>query len=136
MFGSAFKSYLKSRHDTVSVAVYDANTGQTYTYNPNATYCAASIVKVSLMAVLLYKDQMAHQWVTTTQNKLLAPMIEDSDNNMASKLWNQLGRGKNITSYIRNFRMKHTTMRNDAYLGSDPDNCNGSGNADETAGIS
>ncbi|WP_067929600.1 peptidoglycan-binding protein [Alicyclobacillus shizuokensis] len=117
VFDSAFKDYLEDRHDTVSVAVYDANTGQTYTYNPNSTYCTASIVKVALMTVLLYKDQIAHRGVTAAQKKLLTPMIEESDNSMASKLWNQLGRGKGITPYLRKFGMNHTTMRNDSYWG-------------------
>jgi hypothetical protein len=94
VFNDSFLKFVKSRHDRVSVAVYDANTGQTYTYNPNAVYCTASIVKVTLMTTLLYKDQVAHKPISAAQNRLLVPMIEDSDNEAASDIWNQLGRGK------------------------------------------
>jgi beta-lactamase class A len=117
VFNDSFMKYVKSRHDTVSVAVYDANTGQTYTYDPDAVYCTASIVKVTLMTTLLYKDQVAHKPITEAQNRLLVPMIEDSDNEAASDIWNQLGRGRGITPYLRKFGMNHTVMRNDSMWG-------------------
>ncbi|MFZ7945902.1 hypothetical protein [Neobacillus sp. 19] len=38
VLGPDVTNYIASRSNTVSVGVYDANTGQTYTYNPSQTY--------------------------------------------------------------------------------------------------
>jgi beta-lactamase class A len=105
------------RGDEVSVAVYDRTTGRTFTYNNDDVYCTASIMKVALMAVLMYKDEQAGESVTAQQRQLLTRMIEHSDNSAATQIWNDLGRGPGITPVLRKWGLTHTTLRGDGYWG-------------------
>lgn len=105
------------RKDEFSVVVYDRTTGRTLSYNDDDTYCTASIMKVTLMAALLYKDERAGKPVTAQQKQLLTRMIENSDNTAATQIWNILGRGPGIAPLLHRWGMTHTVVRSDGYWG-------------------
>ena len=75
ILGPGVTNYIASRSNTVSVGVYDANTGKTYTYNPSKTYYTESVVKMSMLADVLYKKIP----ITSYENSLLTRMIENSN---------------------------------------------------------
>lgn len=104
VLGPEVTNYIKSRGNTVSVGVYDANTGQTYTYNPSKTYNTLSIVKMSILANVLYKKIP----ITSYENSLLTKMIVSSDNSSASTMWWRTGSETGAQSFFRMAGMNNT----------------------------
>ncbi len=104
ILGPEVTNYLASRNGTVSVGVYDASTGTTYTYNSNQTYLTESVVKMSMLADVLYQKIP----ITDYENSLLTKMIENSDNSAASTIWRQLGSDQNVQSFFRKVGMTNT----------------------------
>jgi hypothetical protein len=104
ILGPEVTNYISSRSNTVSIGVYDANTGKTYTYNPSKTYQTASIVKMSMLADVLYKKIP----LSSYENSLLTKMIENSDDSAASSIWVQLGSDKNVQTFFRTAGMTNT----------------------------
>ena len=104
ILGSNVTNYIESRSNTVSVGVYDANTGKTYTYNPSKTYLTESVVKMSMLADVLYQQIP----ITSSENSLLTRMIENSDNSAASTIWRQLGSDRNVQLFFQKVGLTNT----------------------------
>lgn len=117
VFGSEFQKYIQSRSSTVSIAVYDANNGQTYLYNPNLRFDTASIVKATIMGDLLHQSEVHHTGLTPEEQSLMPPMIEYSNNNDASALWNLAGGAAGIDQFLRVAGMDQTTPGRYGYWG-------------------
>jgi beta-lactamase class A len=83
--------YLRSRSDDVTAALFDVRTGKTYLYRAGKPQITASMVKINILATLLYLNQEKNEAMTTRDVKLSTSMIEDSDNKAAQKLWVQIG---------------------------------------------
>jgi beta-lactamase class A len=79
--------------------VYDVTTGETYVYKPYVHERTASIVKIDILADLLRQSQVAHIPLTSTQRSIATSMIEESDNESADVLWNEIGGLKGIDSF-------------------------------------
>ena len=109
LFNAGFLSYAKSRQDTISVAVYDADNGQTYLYNSNLDFDTASIVKVTIMADLLYRSKTAGQPLPPPEKKFMKPMIEQSKNPAATRLWNIAGGDAGIQEFLEKVGLTNTT---------------------------
>jgi beta-lactamase class A len=75
----------------VTAAVYDVGSGKTYLYNPGVHERTASMVKIDILATLLYEAQQAHRELTAKENVLATKMIEASNNGAANKLWTDIG---------------------------------------------
>ena len=82
--------------------------GVSYTFNPGLRTVTASIVKAEILATLLLKAQKAGHGLTDSQEGLAERMIEASDNNAASALWNEIGQGDGLAAGNRGFKLKHT----------------------------
>ncbi|PLS04739.1 serine hydrolase [Neobacillus cucumis] len=104
ILGPEVTKYISSRGNTVSVGVYDGNTGKTYTYNPSKTYYTQSVVKMSMLADVLYQKIP----ITSYENTLLTRMIENSNNSAASTIWRQLGSDKKVQTFFQKVGMNHT----------------------------
>jgi beta-lactamase class A len=111
------KALLAKRHTTASVKVRDLVTGHEYNYRSGARYDSASIVKVAIMAAVLRRQEKQKRYLTRTENRLLHKMIQNSDNDAASKLWKSLGRGPAMTGFFRAAGMKHPTPGHGGYWG-------------------
>jgi beta-lactamase class A len=107
--GSAFTRYVASRSDRVGVAVYDTRTGTTWTLNPSGEFQTASIVKVQIMGVVLHRAQVQGRGLTSFERQNIVPMIEVSDNNAATNLWNSVGRAPGVAAFDRLAGMTATT---------------------------
>jgi beta-lactamase class A len=83
--------YLRSRSDDVTAALYDVRTGKTYLYRAGKPQITASMVKIDILATLLYLNQEKEKQMTKRDIKLSMSMIEDSDNKAAQKLWVEIG---------------------------------------------
>lgn len=86
---------------SVDVAVYDHTTGQTAEYtNASGTYSTASIMKLSILEELLLQDQAAGTGITSDQLAEATPMIENSDNDAATALWQDVGAGATMQTFF------------------------------------
>ena len=79
----------------VTAAIEDLRTGQIYVYNPGLALITASIVKVQTLGTLLAQAQRANRGLTPQEQSLAAAMIEVSDNNAATALYQ-------ATNYLNN----------------------------------
>jgi len=77
---------------------------------------SASAVKVTILAALLRKALDQHRYLTGTEAALAGAMITRSDNDAASALWAELGRGY-IEHFLRLARMKQTVLGPGGYWG-------------------
>lgn len=116
-FGNAFRQYLASRQTEVSVAVYNANTGVTYTYNAGMSFDTASIVKATILATLLWQSQHSGTPLTAQEQQLMVPMIEDSSNSAATTLWNLAGHSAGIGAFTKAAGMTATVPATGGYWG-------------------
>jgi beta-lactamase class A len=89
-------SYADSRRGSVSVAVYDAVARKWVRVHPRDRMVTASIVKVDILQTLLHRHR-GH--LSAAQRDLATRMIEQSDNNAASELWNQVDGSTGVSRY-------------------------------------
>ncbi|WP_343246233.1 serine hydrolase [Streptomyces sp. SID5785] len=76
----------------LSVAVLDVASGATAAYAPGGgTYDTASVVKVDLVCALLLRAQDAGRDLTSQERTRAAAMIERSDNDATTAVWDDLG---------------------------------------------
>jgi beta-lactamase class A len=116
-FAAALRSYLATRSGRVSVAVFSAPDGRTYSYAPERSFVTASIVKVAILGTLLRQAQAADRALTSSERSLATRMIERSDNAAASTLWNQVGRGPGVGAFMGKVGMPSTTPGSGGFWG-------------------
>jgi hypothetical protein len=92
-------SYLEHRTDVVTAAVYDVTSGATFTYHNGIRERTASMVKIDILADLLYESQRTHVALTPRQVVLATQMIELSDNGATNRLWSEIGRFDAINEF-------------------------------------
>jgi hypothetical protein len=91
LFSAALSAALNARAGVISASVLDLTTGTSYQYRPGTLNITCSIVKVEILGTLLAHAQAAHRSLTPTEQSLATIMIEDSDNDAATALWNEVG---------------------------------------------
>lgn len=95
----------------VSIAVQDANTGEVVNYSnvPGQTFVTASTVKVGILAKLLHNQNGN---LSPYQQGVAARMIERSDNDCATELFNEIGRGGGLNQLYQELGMSssHTDL--------------------------
>jgi hypothetical protein len=96
---SAARSFLAGRHDDITAAVYDIGTGQTYTYQPGVAQQTASVVKVDILETLLWQLQKDSESIGGVEDEQAEGMIEESDNDDATDLWDDDGGAAGVQSY-------------------------------------
>jgi len=82
-------------------AVYDVDTGQNWYLGSRRPQAEASVVKLDILETLLAKqDRRSPAGLPAGDQSLLAQqMIEDSDNDAATSLWNAVGGAAGIRSF-------------------------------------
>ncbi|GID29235.1 hypothetical protein Abr02nite_42180 [Paractinoplanes brasiliensis] len=93
-----------------SVAVIDRKTGQTYAYQGATKFDTASIVKAQILACELLKAQDADREPTESEMALAKPMIQFSDNNATTELFEHLGGKSAITKCNKRMGLTQTTV--------------------------
>jgi beta-lactamase class A len=83
---------LSGRSSVVGLTVHDRVNGIICKLHPHWHFDSASVVKVTILSALLRKLQQEHRSLTAAQRALATKMIEISDNDAASILWNETGR--------------------------------------------
>jgi hypothetical protein len=90
-FTPSLVAALNGRAGLSSATVLNLHNGQVYQYRPGLPMITASIVKVQILGTLLREAQQAGRGLTTAEQMLAVPMIEQSDNNAASALYGAVG---------------------------------------------
>jgi hypothetical protein len=114
---AAVRPVLREDAGHAAVAVDDLTTGTDVTDGGAKKFVTASIVKVDILATLLYQLQRAGQALTAQQQELATTMIENSDNDSATALYDEVGGAPAIDSANRVFGLQQTMVGTGGYWG-------------------
>jgi hypothetical protein len=103
--------------DDVSIAAYDPTSGVSYSYGGATDFDTASIVKVDILATLLLQHQDAGTALTDSETSLATSMIENSDNDSATSLWDDIGDDAGLTAANARLGLTATVAGTDGYWG-------------------
>ena len=116
-YTEALRRYIESRSGDVTVAIDDLRTGRTYLWNPRERAQTASIVKVDILETLLHRAMVSHTGLGAQTADIIKGMIEESDDEDATQLWNEVGGASGIFSYNQLVGMSQTDPNTDGYWG-------------------
>jgi hypothetical protein len=111
------RAYLSSRVGNITIALYDGKTGNTYLYRPGVEEQTASIVKVDILEALLHQYQLSKAPLGEENSYLASLMIEDSDDDAATSLWNEVGGAAGISKYDDLVGLSATVPNSAGYWG-------------------
>lgn len=98
-FESELASYIRARGGEVTVSVRPTGSTrlETYTYGATRQF-TASIVKVGIMAAVMDRAQRQGRSLSSWERSKIAPMIQVSDNDAATALFDDIGGGAGLKS--------------------------------------
>jgi hypothetical protein len=105
---ASLRSWLAHRPGDITAAVTDLHTGRTMVYRPGHAEHTASIVKVDILATLLHERQSEGPLDEETR-ETAAGMIESSDDDDATDLWNAEGGASAVQDFDHAVGMPATT---------------------------
>ncbi|MBH5335621.1 serine hydrolase [Streptomyces pactum] len=109
-------SALRGKTATTAVSLRDRTTNTVCTLRPDQRYDSASVVKVTVLAALLWDAKKRNRFLTDREADLATAMITKSDNAATSTLWKQLGMTK-IKGFLSAAGMTRTVPGADGYWG-------------------
>ena len=107
---------IRGRSGYIAIRVEDARTGAECRYNEGHRSHSASVVKATTLAALLYWRQRTRTSLTSKEKHEATLMIENSDNNAATYLWNEVGHSR-LNQFIKAAAMTETELSPDGYWG-------------------
>lgn len=107
---------LANRKGTIAVGLYDRATNTTCTLRGGTAFDSASVVKVTVLATLLWDAKKHNRYLTQREADLSKAMITKSDNAATSTLWRQLGMTK-IKGFLAAAGMTQTKPGTNGYWG-------------------
>ncbi|MFC8899532.1 serine hydrolase [Streptomyces cinereoruber] len=107
---------LAGRAGTVAVGLRDRTTNTTCTLRATTSYDSASIVKVTVLATLLWDAKKTNRYLTSRETGLATAMITKSDNAATTTLWKQLGVTK-VKGFLTAAGMTRTVPGSGGYWG-------------------
>jgi beta-lactamase class A len=106
---AAVAPLIKADGGHVAVAIDDLTSGSEASYNGTSEFVTASIVKVDILATLLYELQKSGQSLTGQDEDLATAMIENSDNDSASALYADIAGPEDLDLANQVFGLTRTT---------------------------
>jgi beta-lactamase class A len=100
---------MHGRQGHIAVRVEDARTGLECQYNEGSGFHSASVMKVTILAALLYWHQHSHASLSSTEKHEATLMIEQSDNDAATYLWDELGQSR-VRNFLKAADMTETAL--------------------------
>ncbi|MFD8382720.1 serine hydrolase [Streptomyces sp. NPDC059679] len=107
---------LRGRPEAVAIALRDPATHTVCTLRGNRAFDSASVVKVTVLATLLWDADKRHRRLTEREAELATAMITKSDNAATSTLWRQLGADE-VAAFLRAAGMSRTVPGADNHWG-------------------
>jgi beta-lactamase class A len=111
------RRYIDSRGGEITAAVENLRTRRTYVWNPGERAQTGSIIKADILETLLHQAMLSHTPLSGSTTEVVQGMIEDSDNDDATDLWNQVGGASAISAYDRLVGMTQTDPNTEGYWG-------------------
>jgi hypothetical protein len=103
----AVAAWVAGRSGTVRAAVYDVATGQSWRLGDGPVQAEASIVKLDILETLLARGGVSG--LSAADKSLARSMIEDSDNDAATSLWDEAGGPGGLAAYNDRAGLTRTT---------------------------
>ncbi|MEV6167914.1 serine hydrolase [Streptomyces sp. NPDC051954] len=107
---------LSDRGGTVAIGLRDPRTNTTCTLRRHVRFDSASIVKVTLLATLLWDAERKDRYLTDWEESLIASMITKSSNSATRTLWGRVGVNK-VRSFLHEAGMTQTVPGPKGYWG-------------------
>ena len=111
---TAVSALTAADENDVSVAVENLGTGAAASYNVSDKYVTASIVKLDILCTLLYQAQLSGHSPSRSEVSLTTTMIENSDNEAAQRLFDDVGGAPAITAANKVFGLTDTAIEENA----------------------
>jgi beta-lactamase class A len=105
---AALRPVLSGGTGHLSVGVIDVSTGAEAVYGARRHFHTASIEKADILAALLLEHQRAGTLLTGLEARLAGPMIENSDDKAANRLWLLAGGSAGVAAVNRQLGLLHT----------------------------
>jgi beta-lactamase class A len=114
---NAMRSYLATRSGSVTAAVEDLRTRQTWLYQPGARDQTGSIIKADILETLLRQAEVSRRSLDGADPAVIQGMIENSDNDDATDLWNLVGGSTGVGAYNVAAGLAQTDLNTQGYWG-------------------
>ncbi len=96
VLAAALAPVLRGQPGELAVGIIDQTTGVTAAYHATWRFNTANIVKADILAVLLIQHQQTGTPLSDDEQQLATAMIEDSDNDAATALWDDIEAGPGL----------------------------------------
>jgi beta-lactamase class A len=111
------EEYLQAQDGDINAAVLNLGTGQLSLYRPGALEYTASIVKVDILATLLHQVAQQGTALSDAESDLATTMIENSDDNAASDLWDDINQQTGLAAFNSLIPLPNTVPGTDGHWG-------------------
>ena len=101
----------------ISVSATNVATGATFTWGATNGMTTASVAKLDTLETMLLLHQQSGQALDEDEASEASAMIEDSDNDAADWLWNDVGGDSAVTAANKTFGLTSTVVGTDGYWG-------------------
>jgi beta-lactamase class A len=98
--GGGAGNFLRAYDPSAGVDVIEGGDADAYGENVDQQFPLASVAKVPIMLALLSQTMQQARPLSSDEAQLLTSMIENSDNDSTQALWDELGGGPAVQSYI------------------------------------
>jgi hypothetical protein len=108
--GAQAQAYLAGRRGRVEAAVYDLSTGQQWTLGQQVPQAESGVVQLEILEAVLNQRTSQRTFLSLTEQELIPVMIEQSDDNAATTLWEDAGRAKGLRAFDHKAGLAHTSQ--------------------------
>lgn len=108
-------TYLPKLDPNVGVEVYDLADQHFYTHNNSAQFLTGSSAKVPIMLAFLAMTERQQRQPDADEMNLLTTMIENSNNDSATALYNEINDAAGLSSYLQQIGISGLDPDNDAW---------------------
>jgi beta-lactamase class A len=112
---SSLSSYLATRGSDAGVEVYDVTHQHSYASHGAAQFLTASSIKVPIMLTFFAMTESQEREPDGDEMNLLTAMIEHSDNDAASALFDEIGEASGIANYLQQSGVSGLTPNQSAW---------------------
>jgi hypothetical protein len=105
----AMRRFVETRQGNITAGVYDVATKTMFLYHPGDREQTASIIKANILALLLAQAQSRHEPLDGDDLAIATGMIEESDNDDATDLWDEEGGAPAVAAFDARLHMTQTT---------------------------
>jgi hypothetical protein len=113
----ALRPIVTADRGNLAVGIVDLTTGTRVLYHRREHFHTASIVKADILATLLLQHQRAGTPLSEDETELATTMIENSNDDAASDLWNVVGGAGGIAEANESLGLRHTWPGQGGYWG-------------------